>query len=87
MASTSGRSVIDWRQHEEAPRRLNSKRVHPVHRGSLRGANESVRWLRACAARNFGARQQCVALLDEGRRLAKILGRIVVTSKRRDEEG
>jgi four helix bundle protein len=54
---------------------------------SLRGANESVRWLRACAARNLGARQQCVALLDEGRQLARILGKIVVTSKRRDQEG
>ena len=27
------------------------------------------------------------ALLDEGRQLARILGKIVVTSKRRDEEG
>jgi four helix bundle protein len=54
---------------------------------SLRGANESVRWLRACAARNLGARQQCLALLDEGRQLARILGKIVVTSKQRDEEG
>ena len=53
---------------------------------SLRGANESVRWLRACAARNLGERQQCVALLDEGRQLARILGKIVVTSKQRDKE-
>jgi four helix bundle protein len=53
---------------------------------SLRGANESVRWLRACAARNLGARQQCVALIDEGRQLARILGRIVVTAKRRDQQ-
>lgn len=54
---------------------------------SLRGANESVRWLRACAAGNLGARQQCIALLEEGRQLARILGKIVVTSKRRDEQG
>jgi four helix bundle protein len=53
---------------------------------SLRGANESVRWLRACAARNLGERPQCLALLDEGRQLARILGRIVVTSKCRDQE-
>jgi four helix bundle protein len=53
---------------------------------SLRGANETVRWLRACAARKLGAQQQCVALLDEGRQLARILGKIVVTSKRRDRE-
>jgi four helix bundle protein len=50
---------------------------------SLRGANESVRWLRACATRHLGAQQQCLALLDEGRQLARILGKIVVTSKRR----
>ena len=54
---------------------------------SLRGANESVRWLRACAARKLGAQQQCIALLDEGRQLARILGKIVVTSKLRDKEG
>jgi four helix bundle protein len=53
---------------------------------SLRGANESVRWLRACAVRKLGAQQTCVALLDEGRQLARILGRIVVTSKLRDRE-
>jgi four helix bundle protein len=53
---------------------------------SLRSANESVRWLRACAARRLGAHEQCVALLDEGRQLARILGKIVVTSKRRDRE-
>ncbi len=50
---------------------------------SLRGANESVRWLRACATNRLGAQHQCLALLDEGRQLARILGRIVVTSKRR----
>jgi len=54
---------------------------------SLRGANESVRWLRACAARKLGAQQQCIALLDDGRQLARILGKIVVTSKLRDREG
>ena len=53
---------------------------------SLRGANESVSWLRACAVRKFGAQPQCLALLDEGRQLARILGKIVVTSKLRDKE-
>jgi four helix bundle protein len=50
---------------------------------SLRGANESVRWLRACATKNLGSQKQCLALLNEGRQLARILGKIVVTSKRR----
>ena len=53
---------------------------------SLRGANESVRWLRSCAARRLGERTQCVALFDEGRQLAKILGKIVVTSKLRSQQ-
>ncbi len=51
---------------------------------ALRGANETVRWLRACAAKRLGAREKCIALLDEARQLARILGRIVVTSKQRD---
>jgi four helix bundle protein len=50
---------------------------------SLRGANESVRWLRACAARGLGSQQRCLSLLDEGRKLARILAKIVLTSKRR----
>jgi four helix bundle protein len=50
---------------------------------ALRGANETVRWLRACAAKQLGSQSQCVVLLDEARQLARILGRIVVTSKQR----
>ena len=54
---------------------------------ALRSANETVGWLRACAARQLGSQPQCVVLLDEARQLARILGRIVVTSKRRDNSG
>ena len=54
---------------------------------SLRSANESARWLRACAARRFGSRDTCVRLLDEARQLARILGRIVITSKLHDAQG
>jgi len=49
---------------------------------ALRGANESVKWLRACLARRYGDPAQCKRLLDEGRQLARILGRIVITTKR-----
>ena len=49
---------------------------------ALRGANESARWLRACAERALGEQTRCVPLLDEARQLAKILGRIVISSKR-----
>jgi four helix bundle protein len=50
---------------------------------ALRGANETVRWLRVCAAKQLGSQEKCVALLDEARQLARILGRIIVTSKQR----
>ena len=50
---------------------------------ALRSANETVRWLRSCAAKRLGSQDKCVALLDEARQLARILGRIVVTSKQR----
>jgi len=36
---------------------------------ALRSANETVRWLRACAAKQLGSQEQCVALLDEARQL------------------
>jgi len=52
---------------------------------ALRSANESARWLRACAARRLGAREKCLALLDEGRQEARILAQIVITSKRRSK--
>src|SRR5262245_50188339 len=32
---------------------------------ALRSANESVRWLRVCAARQLGTREECLRLLDE----------------------
>jgi four helix bundle protein len=54
---------------------------------SLRSANESVRWLRVCAAKRLGSQDKCVPLLEEARQLARILGRIVITSKRRDAQG
>jgi four helix bundle protein len=71
---------------EEALGGSSRKEFIRVNEVSLRGANESVRWLRACAAGKLGAQQQCLALLDEGRHLTRILGKIVVTSKRRDQE-
>jgi len=50
---------------------------------ALRSANETARWLRGCAARRLGSQEQCVALLNEGRQLARILAQIVITTKRR----
>ena len=49
---------------------------------ALRSANESARWLRACAARRLGERATCVRLLEEARQMARILAQIVITTKR-----
>jgi four helix bundle protein len=49
---------------------------------ALRSANESVKWLRACAARRFGDQPLCRRLLDEGRQIAKIIAKIIITTKR-----
>jgi four helix bundle protein len=49
---------------------------------ALRSANESARWLRACATRHLGARPQCLELLDEARQMARILARIIINTKR-----
>jgi four helix bundle protein len=51
---------------------------------ALRSANESVRWLRTCAAARFGDQRQSLALLDEARQLAKIIAKIVLTAKRNE---
>ena len=52
---------------------------------ALRSANESARWLRACVARRYGAREPGVRLLDEARQMARILAKIVLTAKRNDQ--
>ena len=49
---------------------------------SLRSAKESVRWLRVCAATGLGRRDLCLALIEEGKQIANILGAIVVNTKR-----
>jgi four helix bundle protein len=72
---------------EEARGASSRKEFIRFNEISLRSANESARWLRACAAKQLGSQNQCVALLDEARQLARILGRIVVTSKERTDSG
>lgn len=71
---------------EEAVGASSRKEFIRFNEIALRGANESARWLRACAAKQLGTHGQCVALLDEARQLARILGRIVISSKKRDDE-
>jgi four helix bundle protein len=49
---------------------------------ALRGANESFLWLRVFKAVQAGDAHQAIVLLEEARQMAKILGAIVVRSKR-----
>jgi len=69
---------------EEARSATSRKEFRRYNEIALRSANESVRWLRACARKRLGSPDKCVALLDEARQLARILGRIVVTLKQRE---
>jgi four helix bundle protein len=69
---------------EEARGASSRKEFIRFNEIALRSANESVRWLRACAEKQLGAHRKCVALLEEARQLARILGQIVVSSKRND---
>jgi four helix bundle protein len=48
---------------------------------ALRSAKESARWLRACVARRLGNRSEAIRLLDEARQMARILARIIITTK------
>jgi four helix bundle protein len=72
---------------EEALSRSSNREVVHFNEISLRGASESVRWLRACAARRLGSQEKCVPLIDEAGQLARLLTRVVIRAKREDELG
>ena len=50
---------------------------------SLRECREAIYWLRICAALELGPSESLVRLTDEGQQIARILGAIVVDTKRR----
>jgi four helix bundle protein len=72
---------------EEALGRASRREVIHFNEISLRGASESVRWLRACAARRLGSQEKCAPLVDEGQQLARLLTRAVIRAKRDEESG
>ena len=72
---------------EEALSRSSTREIIHFNESSLRGASDSVRWLRACAARRRGSLEKCVPLVDEGQQLARLLTRVLIRSKRDDESG
>lgn len=51
---------------------------------ALRGARETVVWLRGCRAGRWGAQHSCDRLLDEADQLCRILTTIVKNSRRGD---
>jgi four helix bundle protein len=51
---------------------------------ALRGARESVVWLRGCQAGRWGNQDSCARLLDEADQLIRILTAIVKNSRRDD---
>jgi four helix bundle protein len=50
---------------------------------ALRGAKESAMWVRACQETGTGNSERAAALLEEVRQIARILGAIVVRTKKR----
>ncbi len=53
---------------------------------ALRSARESVLWLRVCQAATLGDVHRVARLLDEAQQLARILGAIVIATKRRNQD-
>ena len=72
---------------EEALSRSSTREISHFNEISLRGARDSVRWLRACSARRLGSQEKCVPLVDEGQQLARLLTRVLIRAKRDDESG
>jgi four helix bundle protein len=72
---------------EEALSRSSNREILHFNAIALRGASESVRWLRACAARRLGSQEKCAPLVEEGQQLLRLLTRIVIRARREDEPG
>ena len=70
---------------EEALARASAREAVHLNETALRGATESVRWLRACAARRLGSQDKCAPLIDEGQQLIRLLARVVIRARRDDE--
>ena len=63
-----------------------SREVIKFSENSLRGATHSVHWLQVCADRKIGSQDKCVRVLNDGRQLARMLSRIVITARRRGDD-
>ena len=72
---------------EEALGRSSPRELVHFNEISLRGATESVRWLRACVARRLGSQEKCGPLVEEGQQLMRLLTRAVIRAKRDEDSG
>ena len=77
---------IGSNREEALSRSSIRERIH-FNEISLRGASDSVRWLRACASRRLGSQEKCEPLIDEGQQLGRVLTRLVIRAKREDDSG
>jgi four helix bundle protein len=75
---------IEHNRDEAAGR--TSREFIKLSENSLRGANHSVQWLQMCADRKLGSQEKCLRLLNDGRQLARMLSRIVITARRRGDD-
>jgi len=67
---------------EEATSASSRKEFIRFNEIALRSAKESTLWLRACDATKIGESNRARPLLEEAQQLARILGAIVINSKR-----
>jgi len=72
---------------DEALSRSSFREIVHYNEASLLAASESVRWLRACAARRLGSQEKCEPLVEEGRQLMRLLTRAVIRARREEEAG
>jgi four helix bundle protein len=79
MVGASGSIAANREEATSASSRKEFIRFNEI---ALRSAKESALWLRACQATGIGDSRLSATLLDEAGQLARILGAIVVRSKR-----
>ena len=79
LVSAAGSIAANREEATSASSRREFIRFNEI---ALRSAKESVLWLRTFKTTGIGSPAKSAALLDEARQLARILGAIVVNTKR-----
>jgi four helix bundle protein len=79
LVSAAGSIAANRQEATSASSRREFVRYNEI---ALRSAKESALWLRTFETTHIGNSRQCAKLLNEARQLARILGAIVVNTKR-----